>query len=454
MHISSKITLRTALKRHLLTDPRLTGRNLTALDVGGADINGSYRPLLEALEIEYTACDISDSDNVDVVQTQPEHLPFEDESFDIVVCGQTFEHAPHFDRLFSEMVRVTTLDGVIIVIAPSRGAEHRFPVDCYRFLPDSMASLAHDNHVHLIETRTSEFGPFHDLIGIFRRTLPVEPISPTPERWSALDDRPQNNDTRNEDPEAERLGGSRPALEFLRHVHSLLRPRGYLEIGVHQGNSLRLASCPAWGIDPVNLVTGELRTNHELVLSTSEDFFEFGTDLIDSPIDLAYIDGLHLLENAYFDFLKTEGLCHPGGVILVDDIFPNHPIQARRNRSSRAWVGDVWKLVGILREQRPELITIPVDTYPSGTLVIIGLDPENTRLADVFDLVLAGETVELGPPPKSVITRDGSWHPEDRLLQRIFRHIADSRDIGQQPDLELIRQLIADGTPRQLVDLR
>jgi hypothetical protein len=233
-----------------------------------------------------------------------------------------------------------------------------------------------------------------------------------------------------------------------------MQPRGYLEIGVHQGNSLRLANCPAWGIDPVNLVTAELKDHHHLVLSTSEDFFEYGQNEVTAPIDLAYIDGLHLLENAYFDFLKTEAISHAAGVILIDDIFPNHPIQAKRERESRAWVGDVWKLVGILREQRPDLVLIPVNTYPSGTLVVLGLDPHNTQLADVFDLVLAGETPDWGPPPKSVLNRHDAWHPADRLLQRILQHMADARDNDRQPDLELIRQLIADGTPRQLVDIR
>ena len=41
-------------------------------------------------------------------------------------------------------------------------------------------------------------------------------------------------------------------------------------------------------------------------------------------------------------------------VILVDDIFPNHPVQARRDRSSRHWTGDVWKFVSVLKSARPK----------------------------------------------------------------------------------------------------
>ena len=43
--------------------------------------------------------------------------------------------------LFSELVRVTKPGGLIYINAPSNGPVHRYPVDCWRFYPDSGFAL-------------------------------------------------------------------------------------------------------------------------------------------------------------------------------------------------------------------------------------------------------------------------------------------------------------------------
>jgi SAM-dependent methyltransferase len=64
------------------------------------------------------------------------------DSFDVVISGQVFEHVEFFWITMAEMTRVLKKDGLLCVVAPNGVREHRYPVDCYRFLTDGMVALA------------------------------------------------------------------------------------------------------------------------------------------------------------------------------------------------------------------------------------------------------------------------------------------------------------------------
>ena len=58
-------------------------------------------------------------------------------------------------------------------------------------------------------------------------------------------------------------------------------------------------------------------------------------------------------------------------------------------RHTRAWTGDVYSIIAVLARYRPELTVIPVDTTPTGLLLVLGLDPQNETLADRYHEILA-----------------------------------------------------------------
>jgi len=96
--------------------------------------------------------------------------------------------------------------------------------------------------------------------------------------------------------------------------------------------------------------------NISLYHCTSDDFFFFhAKETIQNPIDLAVIYGMRLAEYAYRDFINLEKYMNPKGVIVIDDVFPNHPLQAARRRQTQVWCGDVWRFVHLLTEVRPDL---------------------------------------------------------------------------------------------------
>jgi SAM-dependent methyltransferase len=69
-------------------------------------------------------------------------LPFEDNSMDYVISSSCFEHSEFFWLNFLEIMRVLKPSGLFYLNSPSNGDFHRFPVDCWRFYPDSGNAMA------------------------------------------------------------------------------------------------------------------------------------------------------------------------------------------------------------------------------------------------------------------------------------------------------------------------
>ncbi len=141
-----------------------------------------------------------------------------------------------------------------------------------------------------------------------------------------------------------------------------MQPNNYLEIGVQTGKSLALASCPAIGVDPMPQIKSPLGPHAQLVRATSDEFFESrASKMISAPLELVFIDGMHLFEYAFRDFINIEKYAEAHTVVVIDDIFPGHPAQAERDRHTRAWTGDVWKLLVTLQQHRADLNLLMLD---------------------------------------------------------------------------------------------
>ena len=185
-------------------------------------------------------------------------------------------------------------------------------------------------------------------------------------------------------------------LEALRLVHDLVEPDTYLEIGSRHGASLALARCPAIAVDPafeLRVAVGPQVRRFEM---TSDDFFvaHDPVRILGAPVDFAFIDGMHLAEFALRDFINLERASHPGGVIAIDDILPADIEQASRERNTRIWTGDVYRVISILREYRPDLDIRVYDVEMKGFCLIANLDPHSTVLPDRLGAI--GKALESG----------------------------------------------------------
>ena len=113
----------------------------SVLDVGSLDINGSYRKYIEGRGWKYTGLDIVPGNNVDVVAQNPYLYPFENNTFDIVISGSVMEHVQAIWLWVPELVRVLKPEGMLAIVTHWSMDEHRFPIDCWRILPDGMEYL-------------------------------------------------------------------------------------------------------------------------------------------------------------------------------------------------------------------------------------------------------------------------------------------------------------------------
>lgn len=190
--------------------------------------------------------------------------------------------------------------------------------------------------------------------------------------------------------------GNTHYFAMLQELHQTLKPKSYLEIGTESGASLALAKCQSFAIDPAFQVEADvIGTKSELFIQqcTSDAFFASGLlDRLGVTLDLAFLDGMHLFEYLLNDFINTERHMAPGGTILMHDCIPFSRAGALRDwdrRVTRSWTGDVWKLLPILREYRPDLTVQTYDVPPSGLVVVTDLDPTNRVLSERRDEIVA-----------------------------------------------------------------
>jgi hypothetical protein len=221
---------------------------------------------------------------------------------------------------------------------------------------------------------------------------------------------------------------------FLSGLHERLEPPTYLEVGVRRGGSLALARPPAVGIDPDYDLNVELSDRVVLFRETSDEYFSRPDPLqpFDGrPVSLAFIDGMHLAEYALRDFINIERHVDWTSVVVFDDILPRNATEALRNRETRAWTGDIFKISAILERHRPELICLRVGVEPTGLLVVLGLDPSSTVLQDRYDDIVANVVT---PDPQAVPReiRDRRWvlEPERVLSSSVWSLLRDARASG------------------------
>lgn len=129
-------------------------KDLVILDVGGRSLdisnkNRSYNEIFKDIAKHFYIADIHNGPGVTHVMQGPYLLPFEDNSIDLVVSGQTLEHIKNPFRSVAEMFRVLKPGGYIALIAPSAGPKHDNP-DCWRIMDDGFKAIAEEVGITIV----------------------------------------------------------------------------------------------------------------------------------------------------------------------------------------------------------------------------------------------------------------------------------------------------------------
>ena len=171
MHRSSYLSMQKFKKKYLENQTKLK-----ILDVGSYDSSGSsfnYRQLFNDERWEYFGMDLKDGPNVDIIVSDVYNWKeIENETYDVIISGQAFEHMEFFWKAIKEISRILKTGGYCCIIAPSSGPVHKNPVDCYRFTSEGMEEIAKYGGLTILETYTNnkeESSPWHDSVLIAKK---------------------------------------------------------------------------------------------------------------------------------------------------------------------------------------------------------------------------------------------------------------------------------------------
>jgi tetratricopeptide (TPR) repeat protein len=183
-----------------------------------------------------------------------------------------------------------------------------------------------------------------------------------------------------------------PYTALLGEIHRALAPRTYVEIGIASGRSLErvLPATRVVGIDPAPRIARPLPPSAQVFAMPSDEYFatrDVQSD-VGGPVELAFIDGAHVFEQALRDFINIERNSTRDSTILLHDCYPLTRETAEREQRTVFWSGDVWRLVLILKKYRPELTISTVAAAPTGLCVVRGLDPASRVLAERHDAIV------------------------------------------------------------------
>lgn len=120
---------------------------LKILDIGSLDTSGNdynYKSIFNESKWSYEGLDFRKGANVDILVDDIYNIQeINNESYDVVISGQLFEHLGFFWLTMGEIDRILKPGGLCCIIAPSGGPKHGIEdTDCYRFYEDGMRALA------------------------------------------------------------------------------------------------------------------------------------------------------------------------------------------------------------------------------------------------------------------------------------------------------------------------
>lgn len=192
-----------------------------------------------------------------------------------------------------------------------------------------------------------------------------------------------------------RAAAGLPYGTFFRDLHAQAAFDWYMEVGCRSGQIFALAPGKTIAVDPFfqveRNVIGAKPALH-VFQQTSDDFFAEGFLARNGiRLSVSFLDGMHLFEFLLRDFMNTEAQSRAEGVILMHDCNPyGHEMTVRdySDKKGMPWTGDVWKLLPILQEYRPDLRVQVFDCAKTGLVAVSNLAPSNRVLHDRYDEIV------------------------------------------------------------------
>ena len=150
-------------------------KSLNILDVGSLDKTGSYnyKSIFDCSNWKYTGLDMLEGNNVDIVVNDIYNWEeISDNSYDVVISGQFFEHLKFFWQTMAEIKRVLKPGGYVCIITPSDGPNHGTMEVYNRFQIDDLIKLADYFDFEVIHVSVNKDAePWHDACLVAKKSM-------------------------------------------------------------------------------------------------------------------------------------------------------------------------------------------------------------------------------------------------------------------------------------------
>lgn len=174
VHVGSRLCgdlLAESLGRNI---PKFVKGRLVDLGCGTVPLYVVYRDYVDSVTCVDWSASGSDSHN-DFCCDLSKPLPFEDSSFDTIILSDVLEHVPEPVVLWSEMSRILSDQGVLILSTPFIYCLHEQPHDYFRFTEHSLRRLAGQFGFHIEKIEAVGGSPeiITDILGKHIQFIPI-----------------------------------------------------------------------------------------------------------------------------------------------------------------------------------------------------------------------------------------------------------------------------------------
>ncbi len=130
---------------------KYAGGRLLDLGCGKAPLYASYRPFVRSVTLADWGSSMHENIHLDVICDITKKLPFKNNSFDTVILSDVLEHIPNPASLMSELERILSPGGTVLINVPFMYWLHEIPHDYNRYTEYMLRKLTEDAGMTVIQ---------------------------------------------------------------------------------------------------------------------------------------------------------------------------------------------------------------------------------------------------------------------------------------------------------------